>query len=141
MLQRQVDVLADLLALGHRVEHVVRDRGGVEVEEPDPRQALDRVQPAEQPRQRAALAAIDAEERRVLRNQQQLAHARRPRAASASRDDRVLVAAAVLSAQRRNDAERARVVAALGHLHVRVVPRRRLQPRRRCVVEIRGQRA
>ena len=36
VLQRQVDVAAHLLALRHRVEHVVGDRRRVEVEEADP---------------------------------------------------------------------------------------------------------
>ena len=41
VLQRQVDVLADLLALGHRVEHVVGDRRRIEVEQADPLEAVD----------------------------------------------------------------------------------------------------
>ena len=137
VLQRQVDVAADLLALRHRREHVVGDRGRVEVEQPDPGQAVDRVQLAQQPPERAALAAIDAEEGRVLRDEQQLAHAalgQRPRLA----DDRVRRAAAVLAAQRRDDAERAGVVAALGDLDVGEVLRRRQEARRVGVVEVVG---
>ncbi len=135
MLQRQVDVPADLLALGHRVQHVVGDRGGVEVEQPDPLEAVDRVQLPQQPREGAALAPVDAVERRVLRDQQQLPHApvrERPRLAH----DRLGRAAAVRAAQRRDDAERAGVVAALGDLDVREVRRRRQQARGVGVVEI-----
>ena len=61
-----------------------------------------------------------------------------PRAASAARfvDDRLGRPAAVVAAQRRDDAERALVVAAFGDLHVGVVPRRREDSaacrRRRC---------
>ena len=88
VLQRQVDVLADLLALGHRVEHVVGDRRRVEVEQPDPLEAVDRVQLAQQPGERAALAAVDAVEGRVLRDQQQLLHAARARRARLG-DDRL----------------------------------------------------
>ena len=87
VLQRQVDVAADLLALRHRLEHVVGDRGRVEIEQPDPLEAVDRVQLAQQPRERAALAAVDAVERRVLRDEQQLADAalgERPRLAARS---------------------------------------------------------
>ena len=77
VLQRQVDVLADLLALRHRLQHVVADRGRIEVEHPDPLEAVDAVERAQQPRQRAALAAVDAVEARVLRDQQQLLDAAR----------------------------------------------------------------
>ena len=61
-----------------------------------------------------------------------------PRAASrcASAHDRVGRTAAIGAAQRRDDAERALVVAAFGDLHVRVVPRRREQARRIGVVDV-----
>ena len=62
---------------------------GIEVEQPDPLEAVDRVQLAQQPRERAALAAIDAVERRVLRDQQQfLDAARRPARALRARSSR-----------------------------------------------------
>ena len=71
VLQRQVDVLADLLAVGHRRERGVVDGRRIEVEQPDPLEAVDAVQAPQQPRQRATLAAVDAVERRVLRDEQQ----------------------------------------------------------------------
>ena len=87
--------------------------------------------------ERAALAAIDAVEGRVLRDQQQFLHAaRRQRARFA--DDRLGRPAAIVAAQRRDDAEGALVVAAFGDLHVGVVPRRRQQPRRIGVVDVCG---
>jgi hypothetical protein len=116
VLQRQVDVLADLVALRHRVQHVVGDRGGVEVEHPDPLEAVDPVQAAEEPREGSPLAAIHAEERRVLGDEQQFAHAA-IRQAPGLGEDRLRFAAAVVAAQRRDDAKRA-VVAAFSHLDV-----------------------
>src|SRR5581483_9801760 len=98
--------------------------------------AVDRVQLAEEPRERAALAAIDAVERGVLRDQQQLFDAaRRERARFA--DDRIRRTAAIRAAQLRDDAEGALVVAAFRDLHVRVVLRRREIARRVGVVDVR----
>ncbi len=135
MLKRQVDVLADLVALGHRRQRRVVDRRRIEVEQPDPFEAVDLVELAQQSRERAALVAIDAVERRVLRDQQQFLHAAgRQRARFA--DDRVCRPAAILAAQRRDDAERALVVAAFGDLHVGVVTRRRQQSWRLGVVDV-----
>ena len=62
VLERQIDVFADLVALGHRRERLIVDRGGVEVEQPNPLQAVDRVELAQQPRERAALLPVDAVE-------------------------------------------------------------------------------
>src|SRR5262249_965426 len=89
----------------------------------------------EQGGQCPALAAIDAEERRVLRNEQQLANAL-PRKLLRLANDGVCFAAPVLATQRRDDAERARVVAAFADFHVRVVLRCRQQSGSRGVVEI-----
>ena len=79
MLQRQVDVAADLLTLRHRLEHVVGDGRRIEIEQTNPVESVDRVQLAQQPGQRAAFAAIDAVKGRVLRDEQQ---SRTPRSAS-----------------------------------------------------------
>ena len=137
VLQRQVDVLADLVALRHRVERRVVDRRRVEVEQADPLEAVDRVQLAEQTAERAALLAVDAVEGSVLRDEQQLLDAARCERARLV-DDRIRRAAAVRAAQRRDDAERALVVAAFGDLHVRVVTRRREHARRARVVDVCG---
>ena len=135
MLKRQVDVLADLLAFRHRRQRLVVYRRRVEVQQPDPLEAVDRVQVAQEPRERAALAAIDAVEGGVLRDQQQLLDAaRRERARLA--DDRLRRTASIRAAQRRDDAEGALVVAALGDLDVGVMPRRREQTRRVRVVDV-----
>ena len=130
--------LTTLSHSGHRVEDVVGDGRRIEIEQPDPVDAVNRVQLAQQRRQRRALAQIAPVERRVLRDQDQLAHAarrERPRLAH----DRVDRAAAVVPAQRRDDAERALVVAALGDLDVREMPRRGEDARRLGVVQIRGE--
>ena len=48
------------------IEHLVCDRRGIQVEQSNPRQTVDRVQIAKQPSEGAPFAAIDAVERRVL---------------------------------------------------------------------------
>ena len=96
---------------------------------------VDAIQRPQQSREGAALAAIDAVEARVLRDQEQLL---RPPAASASASATIDVArpAAIVAAKRRDDAERALVVAALGDLDVRVVTGRGQQARRVGVVDV-----
>ena len=112
MLQRQVDVLADLLALCHRVQDVVS------------RWSLDTGRACESTRVRrrdsareavgegAALLPIDPVEARVLRDEQQLLDAAAAQALRLA-NDRVVRPAAIVAAQRGDDAERALVVAAL----------------------------
>ena len=140
MLQRQIDVVADLVALRHRRERVFVNRRRVQIEEADPLEAVDRVQFAQQASEGAALVAVDAVEGRVLRDEQELFDAARGQRARFA-DDRVARPAPVLAAQRRDDAERALVVAALGDLDVRVVPRRGQEARRVGVVDVGRQRA
>ena len=87
---------------------------------------------------RRALTGIAAVERRVLRDEDDLAHAAGGQRARFAHD-RVDRTAAVVAAQRRDDAERALVVAAFRDLDVREMPRRREHARRVGVVEIRRQ--
>ena len=77
VLQRQVDVLADMLALGHRRKRVIADRRGVQIEEPDPFDTRHPVQPPQQAGERASLLPVDAVKRRVLRDEQELLDAPR----------------------------------------------------------------
>ena len=135
VLQRQVDIPADFLAFGHRLEHIVGDRRRIEIEQADPVEPFDLVQLAKQPGQRATLAAIDAVEGRVLRDQEQFTDAARGER-SRFADDRFGRPAAIVAAQRRDDAEGARVITAFGDLDVRVVPRRRQQARGVGVVDV-----
>ena len=80
---------------------------------------------------------IDAEKRGVLGDEQQLANAPLGERARLA-DDRVGRSAAIRATQRRDDAERARVVAALGDLDVGKVARRREVAWRVGVVEVVG---
>ena len=52
VLQREVDVLADLLAPGHGIQDLVGDGGGVEIQQPDPFQPVYTIQLAQQLGQR-----------------------------------------------------------------------------------------
>ncbi len=123
-------------ALGHGIEHRVADRGGVEIQQPDPVDAGDGVEAAKQLRERGALSEIPSVERRVLGDEDQLSYpARGERLGFAH--DRVGRPAPVVPAQRRDDAEGALVVAALGHLDVRIVPRCGEHARAVGVVQIR----
>src|SRR5439155_18088374 len=136
MLERQIDVLADPLALRHRRERVLVYRRWIEIEETNPFEAVDLVQLAEQPRERAALSAIDPVEGLVLRDEEQLLHpARCERTRFAH--DRFSRTAPVLSTQPWNDAEGAFVVAAFRDLHVGIMLRRRQQSRRLGIVDVR----
>ncbi len=138
MLQRQIDVSAHLPALRHCVEHIVGDRGGVEVEQPDPVRpsiaSSRRNRPASAPRSPRSMP------KKVV-SCEMSSSSRTPRPASdrASRTMESAGPAPILAAQRRNDAERAGVVAAFGDLHVGIVARRRQKARGRGVVEIGGQ--
>jgi hypothetical protein len=56
MLQRQIDVLDDLVALGHRLEHFVGDGRRIEIEQPDPVDTVNLVQLAQKRWERRAFA-------------------------------------------------------------------------------------
>jgi hypothetical protein len=137
VLQGKVDVLADLVALRHRREGPVVDGRGVQVEHPDPLQTVNLVELAEQAGQRSALPAIDAVERGVLRDQQELLHSTR-RQLRGLLHDRAGCPAAIRAAKSRDDAERTLVVAALCDLQVGVVARGGKQPRGVGIVDVTG---
>ncbi len=117
------------------VDHV----GRVEVEQPDPFETVDRIQVAQQARQRTAFLPIDAIERRILRDQQQLLDAPSCERTGFA-DDRIARTAPILAAQRRDDAEGTFVVAAYRDFHVGVKARRGKQAWRLCVVNVGRQR-
>ena len=101
---------------------------------PDPFEPVDRVEFAQERRQRAALLAIDPVEGGVLRDEEQFldaARRERPRLGH----DRGAGAAAICAAQRRDDAEGARVVAAFRDLDVGEVLRGGQDARRVGVVD------
>ena len=135
MLQWQVDVLAHLLALRHRRQRVVVDGGRIQIQQPDPFESVDDIQGAQQPCERAALVTIDAVERRVLRDQQELLDAARRQRARLT-DNRLGPTAPVVAPERWNDAEGTLVVAAFGDLHVGIMFRRREQARGVGVVDV-----
>ena len=99
---------------------------------------LRRRQPFEQLRQAVAQAQIFAIGSRVLADQRHFAHACSGQIFRFAHDG-FKSAAAEFSAQLRNDAERAGMIAALGDLDVRGVPRRGENARRQVVIEVRRQ--
>ncbi len=118
----------------HRVDQLAVDRRRIKVEQADPLDAVDLVQAFQQVRKAAAAgAAIAAPHRRVLRDKiSSLVPACGERARFF--EDRLFASAAERAAQLRNDAERARMIAALGDLQIRGRSRRRNQPRKKIVL-------
>ena len=157
VLQRHVHVARDFRALGNRRDEFVGPVRGMRVKQANPEFTRQRVQRAQQRAKRGRVggqrtrgggeflrrgnraavlrAQVEAVVRRVLRNQVQLLHAVGEQAARFL-DDVGLRAAAMRAAHPRNDAETARVIAALGNLHVREMFGREPEARR---VEIRNE--
>ena len=118
VLQRHVHVLAHLRERRDRVDQLRVDRRRIEVQQPHPLDAVDVVQRLQQLGETAApRAAIATVHRGVLRDQDQLF-----RSAGGERarlvQERLGAAAAKAAAQLRDDAERARMVAAFRDLEV-----------------------
>ena len=142
VLQRHVDVAGDLRAFGDRADELVAPVRRMGVEQADPEIALDRLQLAEQGGEGGAAGGVDrrarvgpllpgvhAEEGRVLGNEVELLHALGHELARLG-DHAFDRAAAVPAADLRDDAEGARVVAALGDLDVGEMARREAEARR-----------
>jgi hypothetical protein len=129
VLQRDVDVLHDLRNGCDGVDEVVREVGRVGVQDADPLDAGDCRQRGQQLREAAPIAAWEvlAVLVGVLRNQVQLAHARRRKALCLVQHS-VPRLGAKLAAEGGDGAERALVVAALRHAQVRRVARRQGVP-------------
>ncbi len=137
VLQRHVHVRADLRQRSHGIDELRVDGRGIEIEQPDPADPVDVVQPVQQMREPAAPeAAVASPHRGVLRDEDQLAHAGRRERARLG-EDRLLAARAEAAAQLRDDAERARMIAAFGDLQVRGGRRRRDEPRQKVVLGLR----
>ena len=141
VLERHVDVLDDLGLARDRVDQLVVERARKRVVQPDPVDAVDRAERAQQLRERLAIRSGDARvmpvAREVLRDQVDLAHAGRAERAGLG-DDVVELPATLRAAQLRDDAERARPIAALGDLDVRGVRRADPHARRGVIVDVRG---
>ena len=138
VLERHVEVRQQL-ALGHQRDHVVDVRVRIDVVQPhpdaelaEPRTALMRV--GTQPRQPRCVASRRRRRwcpaRSPATPSRRRAPGARPRRSTSSIGRRHEVAA-----HRRDDAEAAAVVAALGDLQVRVVARRQLHALRRHQIE------
>ena len=151
VLERNVHVARDLFAFGDGLDEFVRPMRRMRVKQANPEIALERIQFAQQRadrrgiggerfggggkflrrRNRAAVvrAQIESVISRVLRNQIDLLHAvgdERLRFL----DDVRLRAAAMRAAHPRNDAEAARMIAALGDLQIGKMFRRQAEARR-----------
>ena len=149
MLQRDIDILRDLVALGDGLDQLVRPMRRVGVKQAHPEVAFDAVDLAQQGAKRVALARIHrrawlwplafplvhAEIGGVLRDEVDLFDAGFHQCFDFL-DDRLLGARAVTAADLRDDAEGAGVVAALGDFHIRVVIRREAEARRGVVRHI-----
>ncbi len=137
VLERDVDVLADMRQFGDRVDHLVGEVGRVGVHEPHPAVPAGVlihgvVERPEQVGQSAGMTAtrpnepatdVVAPARRVLTDEVQFERAVFQQLARLGQDP-VQRLGAHLAADRRDRAERALLVAALGDLQVRVVPGR-----------------
>ena len=141
VLERDVEVRQHL-AVGHQRNHVVDVRVRVHVVQAHPRaERSERTREVDElrlhrlaaPEARGVLE-VGAVRARVLRDHQQFLHAGLHQALGLEHHlaDR---AAREVAAHRRDDAERAAVIAALGNLEVRIVPRREPDALRRHEVD------
>ena len=119
VLQREVEVRNDGGELEHRRDQRVAHFARVEVEEPDALETVrcEPIETAQQRCQRPRLARVAPVPREVLRDQHDLGDAAVDQAAHLG-FDRLRCARPLLAAERRDGAERAGAVAALGDLHV-----------------------
>ena len=120
------------------VQQFSGDLVGIRVEEANPAQVFDLGQPLQQKCQAILQAELLAVAGRVLTNQRNFADTGLCQSLRL-RHDRCKTPRAELSAQLRNNAKSARVIAALGDLDVSHVPRRRQDAWCRLVVKIVGQ--
>ena len=134
MLQRQVDVLADLRLARNRLDELVAEVLRVAVERADPLELRHLDDLAQELRKLRRTVEVAAVLRRVLGDQDDFAHAVLRQVAHLVAD--VLdAAAAVVAADVRDGAEGAAVVAALCDLDISRVRRRRRDARRVLVVK------
>src|SRR6185312_3287140 len=141
VLDRNVEVAGHPRLPADRVEQLVAAGGGVSVVEPDPAEAVDGPELAQQrgqPRRPRILGVrqIGPVGRQVLRDETDLLGAAGDQVARLA-GDRLGRAAALRPAQLGDDAEGAGAIAPLGDLHVGAVRRLRAAARGRVVVEIR----
>ena len=136
VLQRDIDVAANLVVLGDRIQQALADAVRVGIEKTNPARLFDARQAVEQRRQTVLDAQIFAIRRRILANQVDLSHAALEQSLRLTHH-RLKPAAAKAAPELRDDAECAGVIAALVDLDVRHMARRSEPPRRQIVIEIR----
>src|SRR5215471_17974267 len=130
MLERNIDVASDLVALRDRVDEFVTPMGWVRIQQANPEVAIDLLNFAEKGSQCGAVCRIHwltgaglhcpkihSVIRRVLTNQIDLTNAFADEPAN-FRQHRLRRAAAVFPAHLRNHAKSARMIAAFGNLYV-----------------------
>ena len=127
MLERHVHICADFRKRRHRLNELAIDRRGIEIEQPDPNEFVDLGERFEHVRKTATpVTAIAPPHRCILRDENQLADAARNERFRLG-EDRLEAAASEVSAQLRDNAKGARMIAALGDLEVGGRTRRRDQ--------------
>src|SRR5215475_5394856 len=135
MLQGNIDVGADLLVSCDGLQQPGRNLVRISVKKSHPAQILNVSQFLQQERQSVLQIEVFAIAGRILPDESDFSDAGTSQPLR-FRYDRFETPRAELSAQLRNDAEAARVVAAFGNLDVRRVPGSREDARRGFVVQI-----
>ncbi len=138
MLERQVEILADVVVAGDGVEQLARDAIGIGVEEAEPAQVRDACEGVKELGKAVFEAEVFAVAGGVLADEGDFACAAGDKLLGLG-DYRLETPRPEFSAQVRDDAEAARVVAALGDLNVGRGFWRGKETGRGFVVEIRGQ--
>ena len=138
MLQRHVEIFADVVVLRDRIEQTPRNPIWIGVKEPQPTQALDAGELVEQRRKPILNPQILAIAGRILPDQRDLLHSACHQSLRLG-NYRLKAPRAKFSAQVGNDAEAARMIAAFRDLDIRRCASGRQEARRVFVVEIRRQ--
>ena len=132
VLQRDVDIRTDLRIVGHQVEHILREAGGIAVVQPDPRKAVDFGQLFQQTGKAALAITVQAVIGRILCDDDQfLGLGIEAASGTVGRQPACFFHqvfkrnAHMRTADQRNGAIGAGAVAAFGNLQVGIVRRRR----------------
>src|SRR2546426_11226218 len=135
MLQRHINVLAELVVGGNGVEQPMGYLVWIHIQYPNPAGVFERRQPFEQKRQSILEPVVLAEAGGILADQVDLPDALLKEVAGLGHDT-LEVAAAKLPPVLRDHAKTARMVASFGDLDISHMPRRGPHPRREVGIEI-----